>query len=81
MIYPSSNSRAIFMYVRRPPNILGNLSGCVMGDNIICLYVWRSAIYLPSAGHNTFGGGVYAFVQQYEIMSGAHPLHPNTSRD
>jgi hypothetical protein len=55
MIFPSSNSRAIFMDIRCHPNILGNLSECVIGDNIICLYVWRSAIYhLPSAaGYNT----------------------------
>jgi hypothetical protein len=65
------------MVIRCPPNILGNLSECVMGDNIICLYVGRSAIYLPSAaGYNTFGGGVYAVMQQSEIMSGAHPCFP-----
>jgi hypothetical protein len=76
MIFPFSNSRAIFTDIRCPPNILGNLSECVMGDNIICLYVWRSAIYLPSAGYNTFGGGVYAGMQHSEIMSGAHPCIP-----
>jgi hypothetical protein len=47
-----------------------------MGDNIICLYVWRSAIYLPSAEYDTFGGGVYAVMQHSEIMSGAHPCIP-----